>query len=111
MESVADFFVEKEGDMFILITTPSSVTIHKWLLNPTQAMQTTTQYYRMDRREIAYFKFIIEAYDGIAVVSTLDPLAGIVKLSIAPGCEADVVKVIEDLKKEVMIETVRTVNI
>jgi hypothetical protein len=69
-------------------------------------MQTTTKYFRIDRREIAYFKFILEAYDGIAGVSTLDPLAGIVKLSIAPGCEADVERVLLDLKKDVMIEPV-----
>jgi hypothetical protein len=69
-------------------------------------LQTATKYLRIDRREIAFFKFIIEAYDGIAVVSTVDPMAGIVKLSIAPGCEADVEMVLQDLKKDVMIEPV-----
>ena len=69
-------------------------------------MQTTPKYLRIDRREIAFLKFIIEAYDGIAQVSTLDPLAGIVKLSIAPGCEADVELVLQDLKKDVMIEPI-----
>ena len=75
-------------------------------LNRVKGMQTATKYLRIDRREIAYFKFIIEAYDGIAVVSTLDPMAGIIKLSIAPGCETDVERVLQDLKKDVMIETV-----
>ncbi len=69
-------------------------------------LQTATKYLRIDRREIAFLKFIIEAYDGIAVVSTVDPMAGIVKLSIAPGCEADVEMVLQDLKKDVMIEPV-----
>ena len=69
-------------------------------------LQTVTKYLRIDRREIAFLKFIIEAYDGIAVVSTVDPMAGIVKLGIAPGCEADVEMVLQDLKKDVMIEPV-----
>ena len=61
---------------------------------------------RIDRRQIAYLKFIIEAYDGIAVLSTVDPVQGIVKLSIAPGCEAEVETVLQDLKKDIMIEPV-----
>lgn len=69
-------------------------------------LQTITKYLRIDRREIVFLKFIIEAYDGIAVVSTVDSMAGIVKLSIAPGCEADVEMVLQDLKKDVMIEPV-----
>jgi hypothetical protein len=68
-------------------------------------LQTTTQYLRIDRRQIAYLKFIIEAYDGIAVLSTVDPVQGIVKLSIAPGCEAEVETVLLDLKKDIMIES------
>jgi hypothetical protein len=68
--------------------------------------QTILKYYRIDRREIAFFKYIIEAYDGIAVVSTLDPIAGIVKLSIAPGCEADLEWILQDLKQDVMIEPI-----
>ena len=78
-----------------------------WRPNPVRILQTVTKYLRIDRREIAFVKFIIEAYDGIAVVSTLDPMAGIVKLSIAPGCETDVEMVLQDLKKDVMIEPVR----
>ncbi len=69
-------------------------------------MQTVTKYLRIDRREIAFLKFIIEAYDGIAMVTTVDPLAGIVTLSIAPGCEAEVEMVLQDLKKDVMMEPV-----
>jgi hypothetical protein len=69
-------------------------------------LRTTTKYFRIDRREIAFLKFIIEAYDGIAMVSTVDPLVGIVKLGIAPGCEADVEMVLQDLKKDVMIEPI-----
>jgi hypothetical protein len=73
-------------------------------LKHAHTLQTITQYLRIDRRQIAYLKFILEAYDGIAVLSAVDPVQGIVKLSIAPGCEAEVETVLQDLKEDIMIE-------
>ena len=69
-------------------------------------METIKKYLRIDRREIFFLKFIFEAYDGLAVVKTVDPEAGVVVLQIAPGCEADVEMILEDLKREIMIEPV-----
>lgn len=66
--------------------------------------ETTKKYYRIDRREIAYLRFILEAYDGIAVVSTLDSGAGLVVVQIAPGCEQDVETILQDLKHHIMLE-------
>ncbi len=45
------------------------------------------RYFRVDRRHIAYFRFILEAYEGMATLSTLDAREGIVVLSI-PECFA-----------------------
>ena len=67
-------------------------------------METSRKYYRVDRRQIAYLRFIFEAYDGIALVRTLDAQKGIVVLHIAPGCETDVEFVLNDLRKHIMIE-------
>ncbi len=72
-------------------------------------LETIKQYYRVDRREIAFLKFIFEAYDGLAVSSTLDPVAGIVMFRIAPGCEADVEMILQELKKNIMIEPVPSI--
>ena len=69
--------------------------------------ETIKRYYRVDRREIAFIKFILEAYDGLAVLETLDPMAGMVVFHIAPGCEAEVDAVLQDLKKEILIEPAR----
>jgi len=69
-------------------------------------LETIKKYLRIDRREIFFLKFIFEAYDGLAVVKTVDPEAGVVVLQIAPGCEADVEMILEDLKREIMIEPV-----
>ena len=67
-------------------------------------METIKKYLRVDRREICFLRFIFEAYDGIAIITTIDSESGIILLSIAPGCEEDVEMILKDLKKEIMIE-------
>ncbi|MFC1515754.1 DUF4911 domain-containing protein [Thermodesulfobacteriota bacterium] len=69
-------------------------------------MKSVAQYYRIDRGEIYFLKFILEAYDGIAMFRTVDPDAGVVKLYIAPGCEETVDDVLQDLKKDILIEKI-----
>jgi len=67
-------------------------------------MESVKKYYRIDRREICFLRFIIEAYDGIATLTTIDPGKGLVKLSISPGCETDVEMILKDLQKNIMIQ-------
>jgi len=71
-----------------------------------EPFSTIRRYYRVDRREISYLKFILEAYDGIAVLTTIDPVDGVVFLTVAPGCLADVDQVIKALAKDVMIREI-----
>ncbi len=66
--------------------------------------ETIKQHYRVDRREIAFIRFIIEAYDGLAIVTTLDPETGLIEFQIAPGCEQDVEMILQDLKRNIMLE-------
>ncbi|MBT8374495.1 MAG: DUF4911 domain-containing protein [Deltaproteobacteria bacterium] len=67
-------------------------------------IESIKKYYRVDRREISFLKFILEAYDGLAILTTVDSKKGIVVINIAPGCEADVKMILQDLKQNVMIE-------
>ena len=69
-------------------------------------MKTLKQQYRVDRREIAFLKFILEAHDGIAMLKTEDPVLGIVTMHIAPGCEKQFAEILQDLKKDIMIEPI-----
>ncbi|MDJ0815142.1 MAG: DUF4911 domain-containing protein [Desulfobacterales bacterium] len=69
--------------------------------------QTTRQHFRVDRREIAFIRFILEAYDGVAVVKTLDPEVGLVEFQIAPGCEPDLERILCDLGQHIMMEPIR----
>ena len=59
---------------------------------------------RIDRRQIAYFKFILEAYEGVALLRTVDAQQGTVELLIGPGCENDVDRMIKDLAIRIRIE-------
>ena len=67
-------------------------------------MDTQSRYFRLRREDIAYFKFIIESYEGMAVVRTQDPYEAIVELMVAPGWEKDVEEVLEGLREEMTIE-------
>jgi hypothetical protein len=67
-------------------------------------MDTQTRYLRIRRQDIAYFKFIIESYEGMAVVRTKDPHEAVVELMVAPGWEKDIDEVLEGLRKEIHIE-------
>jgi len=67
-------------------------------------LEITKKYYRVERKNISFLKFIFEAYDGIAVITTVDRPKGIVMFRIPPGCENDVDMVLQDLGKKMMIE-------
>ena len=69
-------------------------------------METLKKYYRIERKEICFLKFIFEAYDGIAILTTVDSDLSVVMFHIAPGCEDDVEMILHDLQKNMMIEEV-----
>ncbi len=62
----------------------------------------------MDRSKISYLRFILEAYDGVAMVTTIDPRAGTVILRVAPGCLTEAEMIIGDLKRDMLIEELET---
>jgi hypothetical protein len=67
-------------------------------------MDTRSRLLRVRPKDIAYFKFIIESYEGMAVVRTKDPREAVVELMVAPGWEKDVEEILEGLRKEMTIE-------
>ena len=66
--------------------------------------ETIKCYYRVDRREIAFLRFVFEAYEGLAMIETLNPELGIIVFYIAPGCEPDVDMILRDLAGDIMME-------
>ena len=69
-------------------------------------METVKKYLRIERSKIFFLKFILEAYDGIALLRTIDPESGFIALHVSPGCEEDVEMILCDLEKDIMIEDV-----
>ncbi len=67
-------------------------------------MKTVKKYYRVDRRKIHFLKFILEGYDGIALLSTIDSPKGVVLLYISPGCEEEVEEILRDVAGRIRIE-------
>jgi len=69
-------------------------------------LKSTIKLFQIDRQSIGFIKFIFEAYDGLAVITTRDPFAAKISLSIAPGSEPDVERLMDDLKKNIMIRAI-----
>ena len=47
-------------------------------------------FYRVARKDLVLLKFILEAYEGMSTMSTVDKTAGIVRISIPAGFVADI---------------------
>lgn len=56
--------------------------------------RSTLRYLMIDRARIGFLRFILEAYEGIASVSTVDASLGLVRLNVAPGCEGEVERIL-----------------
>ena len=62
--------------------------------------------YRVDPYEIHYLKFILEAYEGLATLTTLDPQEGLVQLAVPSGCSKNLESLIKALGQELKLERV-----
>ena len=54
----------------------------------------------VDRRDICYLQWLIESYNGMASMSTINQATGQVEIAIAPGCKEEVNSLIRYLKQE-----------
>jgi len=64
-----------------------------------RGMETIKKVFLVDRSEIAYLRMTFESYDGMAVVTTLDPREALIEVLIAPGCLDLVEQLVQDLVK------------
>ena len=69
-------------------------------------MNTITRDFKVDKARIGFIRFIFEAHEGIAVVSTLDPKAGLIRLAVAPDRMASAMMIVDDLKKDCLFDEV-----
>ena len=59
----------------------------------------------MDRRHISFIKFIFEAYEGVALVTTLEASQGIIMISASPQCGELADSIMGDLGRQFRIES------
>jgi hypothetical protein len=64
-------------------------------------MDTVPYRARIKRAHIGFLNSIIESYEGIAVVRTLDAGSGIVELWVSPWFESLVVEIMRDLASDI----------
>ncbi|MGA2525110.1 MAG: DUF4911 domain-containing protein [Smithellaceae bacterium] len=62
--------------------------------------------FKLNRHNIAVVQFIIEGYEGMATVSTIDPHTAIIKISIIPYFISEINGLIEALKNKYKIEEI-----
>jgi hypothetical protein len=59
--------------------------------------------YMADPGQIHFLRFILEASEGIATLSTLNPKTGHIAVSVAPGCRSEVLDVLGALGREMFL--------
>jgi len=70
-----------------------------------EMQETCTRYFKINRRDLVYLKFILEAYEGLTTLSTADREEGIVRLNMPRGFSEDVGALVDVLRIEIaMIE-------
>ena len=63
----------------------------------TGLLETRKMYLRIDPRQIHFLKFVLEGYDGLAVLSTVDAGAGVVLLRFPEHSAAVLIDLLADL--------------
>ncbi len=64
------------------------------------------RYFKVFHRDMVYLKFILEAYEGMNVMSTVDNREGIIRIAIMPGFVEDMDELLVELGRQVMMEPV-----
>ena len=62
------------------------------------------RYFRVAHRDMVFLKFILEAYEGMNVMSTVDNKVGIIRIAIMPGFVDDMDALLAELGKQVSME-------
>jgi hypothetical protein len=64
------------------------------------------RYFKVAHRDMVFLKFILEAYEGMNVMSTVDNKAGIIRVAIMAGFLEDMDRLLAQLGGQVTLEPV-----
>lgn len=68
--------------------------------------EASCRYFRVRHRDMVYLKFILEAYEGMNTMSTVDNGAGIIRIAVMPGFGEDMDGLLAELGRRVAMEPV-----
>jgi len=68
------------------------------------------KWFKLNTSDITLVQFIIEGYEGLATVSTIDPKAAIIQVLIMPDFIADMEGILDHLKDRFSMEEVPSTN-
>lgn len=68
------------------------------------------RYFKVAHRDMVFLKFILEAYEGMNVMSTVDNKTGIIRIAIMPGFVDDMDALLTELGTQVVMEPVEWIN-
>jgi len=63
-------------------------------------------FYKINKTDIARIKFLLEGYDNMCEISTVDHTVPKIQVTVAPDFVDDVLLIIEDLKKEYFMQEI-----
>jgi len=63
-------------------------------------MDTISLLLQIPPEEIAFLSFILESYEGVAIVRTVDPHKGIVEVMVSPAYQEEIREILKDLARE-----------
>ena len=65
------------------------------------------KWFKLKRNNIALVQFIIEGYEGMATVTTMDSHAAIIQVSIMPDFHQEMFNLLESLKNKFHLEEIK----
>lgn len=75
-------------------------------IGPDPPPEASVRFFRVDRRDLVYLKFVLEAYEGMSTLSTVEPKGVIVRLSVPCGFEDEMRRIIDALSAEIPLAEV-----
>jgi DNA-directed RNA polymerase subunit F len=61
---------------------------------------------KLKTKDIALVQFILEGYEGLATVTTIDRRLAVIQVAIMPDFESEMICILESLKKQFTMEDI-----
>jgi hypothetical protein len=66
---------------------------------------------KLKRKDISYIKFILEGYEGLGIVTTIDKSKALIEISMMPDFVSDINEILDALQEEIVFQEVDITNI